>query len=151
MDFLLQNLAEALMVLGVIALIVEVTVLGFSTFVLFFFGLSLLLSGGLMMLGILEPTASHAFWSNAVLTGALTLLLWQPLKNIQSQTDDKRVNSDFADHVFTLADNVDSSGESRYQYSGISWQLKSKHPIVKGTRVRISDREVGVLWVEPAE
>lgn len=150
MGFLLQNLAESLMVLGVLALIIEIAVLGFSTFVLFFFGLSLLVTGALMTFGILTPDASTAFWSNAVLTALLTIVLWKPLKSAQSKTDDKQVKSDFADHSFVLDANVDSKGESLYQYSGISWKLKSLQPIEKGTHVRITKMEVGVLWVEKA-
>lgn len=148
MDFLLNNLAESLMVLGAIALIIEVAVLGFSTFVLFFFGLSLLISGALMLAGVLPPTASTAFWSNAIITAALTFLLWQPLKKIQSKTDNKRVKSDFADHIFTLTSDVDAKGETLYQYSGVSWKLKSQQPLAKGTLVHIAHLEVGVLWVE---
>lgn len=150
MDFLLQNLAESLMVLGILALIVEVAVLGFSTFVLFFFGLSLLITGGLMTLDVLSANASTAFWSNAILTALLSLSLWQPLKKMQSQTDDKQVKHDFADHSFVLDSDVDSKGESLYQYSGINWKLKSEQPIEKGTLVRIARMEVGVLWVEAA-
>ncbi len=150
MDFLLQNLAESLMVLGILALIIEVAVLGFSTFVLFFFGLSLLITGGLMTLDVLSANASTAFWSNAILTALLSLSLWQPLKKMQSQTDDKQVKHDFADHSFVLESDVDSKGESLYQYSGINWKLKSEQPIEKGTLVRITHMEVGVLWVEAA-
>ncbi len=150
MDFLLQNLAESLLVLGILALIVEVAVLGFSTFVLFFFGLSLLITGGLMTLDVLAANASTAFWSNAILTALLSLSLWQPLKKMQGQTDNKQVKHDFADHSFVLESDVDSKGESLYQYSGISWKLKSEQPIEKGTLVRITRMEVGVLWVEAA-
>lgn len=150
MDFLLQNLAESLLVLGILALIVEVAVLGFSTFVLFFFGLSLLITGGLMTFDVLAANASTAFWSNAILTALLSLTLWQPLKKMQGQTDNKQVKHDFADHSFVLESDVDSKGESLYQYSGISWKLKSEQPIEKGTLVRITRMEVGVLWVEAA-
>ena len=38
MDFFMQNLPQALMVLGIIALIIEVAVLGLSTIILLFFG-----------------------------------------------------------------------------------------------------------------
>jgi len=148
MEFLLQNLAESLMVLGAIALIIEVAVLGFSTFVLFFFGLSLLITGGLMTAGMLPASGSAAFWSNAVLTALLSLALWKPLKTAQSKTDEKQVKTDFADHSFVLESDVDIKGEALYQYSGISWKLKSLQPLEKGTHVYISRMEVGVLWVD---
>lgn len=151
MEFLLNNLAESLMVMGALALIIEITVLGFATFVLFFLGLSLLITGGCMMLDILPATGSVAFWSNALVTAGLSLLLWQPLKKMQSKSDNKRVRSDFNEHHFTLAENVDDQGLTQYQYSGISWKLKSQIPLTAGTRVRIAHSEVGVLWVEATD
>lgn len=36
MDFITQNLPQTLMVLGIVALIIEVAVLGLSTFILLF-------------------------------------------------------------------------------------------------------------------
>ncbi|MEL0657397.1 NfeD family protein, partial [Pseudoalteromonas issachenkonii] len=53
MDFITENLPQTLMVLGIVALLIEVAVLVLSTFILLFFGLSLFLTGLLMSFGIL--------------------------------------------------------------------------------------------------
>jgi hypothetical protein len=66
MDFIMQNLPQALMVLGIIALIIEVAVLGLSTIILLFFGLSLLITGFSMSIGILPDSLTTALWSNTV-------------------------------------------------------------------------------------
>ena len=96
MDLISQNLPQALMVIGIIALIIEVTVLGLSTIILLFLGLSLLTSGLLMVAGVLPETITAALWSNTIITAVLALLLWKPMKRMQENVDSKQINSDFA-------------------------------------------------------
>jgi len=64
MELLQQNLPQTLMVAGIAALIIEVAVLGFATFILLFFGASLLITGFAMSLDLLPATATAALWSN---------------------------------------------------------------------------------------
>ncbi|MDK2778379.1 MAG: NfeD family protein [Pseudomonadota bacterium] len=149
MEFLQQNLAETLMVAGIASLILELAVLGLSTFVFLFLGISLLLTGLAMMAGLLPDTGTAALWSNTILTALLALVLWKPMKVLQGRKQSGNVDSDFARKTFILEDDVDASGNSRMTYSGIAWQLKSQAPIARGTAVRISRMEVGVMWVEP--
>ncbi|ALU45395.1 NfeD family protein [Pseudoalteromonas rubra] len=147
MTLLVEHLSQILIVLGLLALIVEVAVLGFATFVLFFLGLSLVLSGLMMSVGLLDATLMNALWVNAVLTAALAGLLWQPLKRMQAKTQSTEVNSDFADITFTLSEDLNEQSQLSYAYSGITWQLKSETPIAKGTTVKVVKKSVGVLWV----
>ncbi|AYM88472.1 activity regulator of membrane protease YbbK [Pseudoalteromonas agarivorans] len=150
MDLISQNLPQALMVIGIIALIIEVTVLGLSTIILLFLGLSLLTSGLLMVAGVLPETITAALWSNTIITAVLALLLWKPMKRMQENVDSKQINSDFADLTFVLAKDVSDKEITTHQYSGISWQLKSTQPISAGTKVVVVKKEVGVMWVAPA-
>jgi hypothetical protein len=92
MDLISQNLPQALMVIGIIALIIEVTVLGLSTIILLFLGLSLLTSGLLMVAGVLPETITAALWSNTIITAVLALLLWKPMKRMQENVDSKQIN-----------------------------------------------------------
>jgi len=149
MDFITQNLPQTLMVLGIVALIIEVAVLGLSTFILLFFGLSLFLTGLLMSFGILPDSLTTALWSNTVVTAGLAVVLWKPLKQIQNRVDKKQVNSDFAELTFVLTSDVTEQGLTTHQYSGISWKLKSAQPIIAGTEVLVTKKEVGVMWVTP--
>ncbi|MBE0370948.1 NfeD family protein [Pseudoalteromonas sp. MMG013] len=149
MSYFIENTAQALVILGILALIIEVAVLGFATFVLLFLGLSLVFSGGMMYAGLLEPNWLNALWVNAILTFGFALLLWKPLKRMQENVDSKQVNSDFADIEFTLEHELNHEANVQHAYSGIQWQLKSENPISKGTAVRVTKKEVGVLWVEP--
>ncbi|MBQ4833767.1 NfeD family protein [Pseudoalteromonas sp. MMG010] len=150
MDILINNLPQTLMILGVLALIIEVAVLGLSTFILLFFGISLIATGALMSLGILNDALSTALWSNTVITAALAVLLWRPLKKMQNKVDNKPIQSDFAELSFVLNEDVSIAGLSTHHYSGISWQLKSEYPIASGTPVIVVKKEVGVMWVSPA-
>jgi membrane protein implicated in regulation of membrane protease activity len=149
MDFILQNLPQALMVLGIIALIIEVAVLGLSTIILLFFGLSLLITGFSMSIGILPDSLTTALWSNTVVTAILAIGLWKPLKKMQNRVDTKPVTNDFAELTFTLDGDVTDQGLTTYNYSGISWKLKSEQAISAGTRVYVMKKDVGVMWVKP--
>src|SRR5690606_30543195 len=82
MEFILQHLPKFLLVVGVGALIIEVAILGFATFVLLFLGASLVITGLLMHIGLLPATMMVALWSNALLTSILALVLWKPLRKI---------------------------------------------------------------------
>jgi hypothetical protein len=53
MNWISNNLPESLIMAGLALLLIEVVVLGFSTFVLFFVGLAALVAGGLMAVGVL--------------------------------------------------------------------------------------------------
>ena len=149
MDFIMQNLPQALMVLGIIALIIEVAVLGLSTIILLFFGLSLLITGFSMSIGILPDSLTTALWSNTVVTAILAIGLWTPLKKMQNRVDTKPVTNDFAELTFTLDNDVTDQGLTTYNYSGISWKLKSEQPVSAGTRVYVIKKDVGVMWVKP--
>jgi len=148
MEYIVNNLPEALMILGVIALIIEVAVLGLSTFILLFLGISLFSTGLMMNVGLLETSLTSALWSNTLITSACAVLLWKPLKRIQNNVDSKDINSDFAELNFIIKNDVDDLGLTTHAYSGINWKLKSHQPLPAGTHVKVIKKEVGVLWVE---
>jgi len=149
MTFLTDNIPQALLIIGIFILIIEVAVLGFATFVLFFVGLSLVFSGSLMYAGLIEADWLTALWINAIITASLAALLWKPLKRLQESRETTEVNSDFAELTFTLEQNIDDQQGYSYSYSGIEWQVKSHQPLNKGTSVKVVKKEVGVFWVEP--
>lgn len=149
-DFL-QDTSQLLILLGIAALIVEIALLGMATLVLLFLGCALILAGLGMTFGVLPETATSALWSVSIGTAVLSLLFWKPMKRMQAKTETKNVTSDLIGHEFILDAPVDRQGNSRMQFSGIQWQLKSLEPIDKDQRVAITKTEVGVLWVEAVE
>ncbi|MEN9465473.1 MAG: hypothetical protein RL217_1654 [Pseudomonadota bacterium] len=151
MDWLAHNLAQVLLGAGLVSLIVDMVIFGFSTFILVFLGLSLVLTGTMMWLGIIPDTLSLALWSNAIVTAILAALLWQPLKRWQNKKVEKTVTQDFAAQQFIINDDVDDRGLTFYFFSGVKWKVKSRRPIPKNTLVEVTKVEVGVMWVQPCD
>lgn len=147
MSAMADSLPQWLLILGILTLTVEVLLLGFATFVLFYLGLSLVLSGGLMLLGVLPDTLSAALWSNVLLTGLSAAILWKPMRRMQENRQPQELKTDFADRQFVLEEDVDARGLSEHRYSGVNWKLKSQEPIPAGTLVQVERVDVGVLWV----
>ena len=75
-------LAESLFALGVGLLVIEIVFLGFATFVLFFVGLALLITGGLMAVGVLPDSIEIAVFAVALLSIGSAILLWRPLNGV---------------------------------------------------------------------
>ncbi|WP_339719389.1 NfeD family protein [Marinomonas primoryensis] len=151
MDFFTNNLAQSLFVVGLILLVVEVTVLGFSTFVLFFVGLAAMVTGALLYLGILPDNVLSAMFSMGVLTLLAALLLWKPLKRMQSKVSSKKIKSDFIDHRFILKETVSPTQSPKHHYSGVEWALISDESIAAGTKVEVTEAEVGKLHIKAVE
>lgn len=151
MQWIIENLPQTLLALGILILIMDAALFGFSTFVFTFLGGSMMLSGIAMWLGILPATTFTALWSNALFTAILAATLWKPLLRLQNKQATTDIDNDFAQIEFKLEQPVDRQGLSTYQYSGIRWKLKSEQPIAQGTLVQVVKSEVGVLWVIPKE
>lgn len=144
---MLDYLAEGFIILGIILITLEVLVLGLSTFVLLFAGFAMILSGSLMVFEVIVTSWIWAFSSATAFTLLISLIFWKPLKAMQNKVEVSESKTEFSDKQFVLEQDVDIKGESKYQYSGIQWQLKSQAPIAKGSLVKVDKIEVGVLWV----
>lgn len=149
MDIIANNLAQSLFIVGLILLVIEVAVLGFSTFVLFFVGLAAMATGALVYIDILPNSLLSASFSMGVMTVLATLVLWKPLKRMQSQVSTKKTKSEFTDHQFYLKESVSPTQSPKYHYSGIEWSLVSEEPIAAGTKVEVTEAEVGMLHIKP--
>ena len=148
MSFFTEYLSESLIAIGIALLVIEVAILGFATFVLLFMGLSLVLTGVLMLVGVLDSTYITALWSNTIVTGVLAALLWKPLKQSQNKTSGEKTISNTIQHEFVLEADTNNQSQGTHKYSGIQWKVKSQQPINQGTLVKVVKADVGVLWVE---
>ena len=151
MSWLGQNLIETFLIIGILLLIIEIAVLGFSTFFLFFTGLAAIVTSILMWLGVLPETFVYSLVSVSVLTTVFAVVLWKPMSNMQKHVDTTRAKSDLIGHSFILPQAIIASAmpdqKPQYQFSGILWRLESATDIAQGTRVQVSQVDVGVLWV----
>lgn len=146
---MLTNIPQTLVILGLLTLIIEVVILGCSTFVLLFFGIAMLLTSGLIYIGIIEANWLITMLTLAVITLLLAIVLWKPLKRLQNKPSKTDIKSDFAVIKFELEKDLLPSECYTFNYSGIQWQIKSQTTIKKGVMVEVIKKEVGVLWVKP--
>ncbi|HEY7867335.1 MAG TPA: NfeD family protein [Psychromonas sp.] len=147
MGYFLTHLAQSFIVLGLILLAIEVLVLGFSTFVLFFIGIGAIATGALMALGVIPETFLNSLLVTAVISTAVALISWKPMKNMQNKVESKHVKNDMIGHQFILAEDLLIGKTVTHRYSGINWQVKAKEQLSAGTEVKIIAVEVGLLTV----
>jgi|TARA_B110000459_G_C16556791_1_gene469520 membrane protein implicated in regulation of membrane protease activity len=148
MNWISNNLSESLIMAGLALLVLEVVVLGFSTFVLFFVGLAAVVAGGLMTVGIVPDSMLSALSSVGVLTALLAIFLWRPLKSMQGNVESKKVTSDLVGHSFILNETVSMTKNPAYRYSGIDWNLSSEKELSAGTLVEVTGVAVGKFIVQ---
>lgn len=151
MNWVTANLVEVLIVVGLILLAIEVTILGFSTFVLFFAGIGLLLTGLLMMLNVITVDLHQAALYTLIFTGLAALLLWKPLLAMQRKVENKTVNNDLIGHRFILSEPISNQQHSVYRFSGIDWQLISEQPIEAHSEVEVIKMDVGIFYIRQVE
>jgi membrane protein implicated in regulation of membrane protease activity len=157
MEELLNSPATLWFLIGFLALIIEAVVLGMSSGLLLFGGLSALITGLLFTLGILGGGAFgiEALATFGIGSGLLTLLLWKPLKALQNRKGDmyQENNSDFVGLKFKLESDIDQNTDSSVAYSGINWKVRLdpdlNDPIPAGETVEVSRVRVGVFMVKP--
>jgi membrane protein implicated in regulation of membrane protease activity len=150
MDWAINNSAESLLILGILLLVIEVAVLGFSTFVLFFVGCAAVVTAGLLYVGIIPDTWLSAMFSTGVLTALSAVLLWKPLKNMQTKVDTTKAKGDLVGHSFILVEDVAPELTPLYHYSGIDWKLNASEHLVAGTQVEVIQADVGVFHIKAA-
>lgn len=146
-----ESIPQILLILGIVTLIAELVVFGFATLFLLFLAFSMCITSGIMYAGLLEVSWLNAISSCTFLTLFLAILLWKPLRKLQNHHIEKKIHSDFAEISFVLDKDLTPDANYFYAYSGIQWQLKSSTTLLKGTHVKVTQKEVGVFWVEPIQ
>lgn len=148
MEWINQNLSQTLVIVGLILLAVEILILGFTTFVLFFVGVAALLTGAAMYLHILPESLTTALLSIGILTTVEVVFLWKPLKRMQTEVDTTKAKGDLVGHSFVLTEQVSPSHNPQYHFSGINWKLVSDQELPAGTKVEVTEAEVGVFHIQ---
>jgi len=148
MDYIINNLAQSLVILGLILLAIEVIVLGFSTFVLFFVGLASIFTGILIGIGALESDIFDASLAVGVLSALIAAVSWKPFKLLQNNVGNTQTTNDMIGNKFTLSDDLSPGHSVTCHYSGIDWQVSSDDTIMLGFEVEITHVSVGKLRVK---
>lgn len=113
-------------------------------------GLACVSTAMLIFVGILPDSAMYSLIAIAVLTAVYAGILWQPLKRMQSKTEQHKADNDLIGMEFVLNVNASLDGSSTYRYSGIEWKLATATDLLKGQKVRVTNIEVGVMHIEAA-
>ncbi|MEL0628931.1 NfeD family protein [Psychromonas aquatilis] len=148
MEYILTHFPQTLVVLGLIFLVIEVLVLGFSTFVLLFVGIGSIITGLLMALGFLPETLFSALLGTAIISALVALVSWQPMKRMQNKAESHQVDNGMVGETFILEEDLLVGKKVSHRYSGVDWQVQSKQTLIAGTEVKITRMQVGVLTVE---
>jgi len=155
MELFANNLIETILIIGVVLLIVEVVVLGFSTFFLTFTGLAAIATALIMWAGLIPETFAWTIGSIAIFTAVFAALLWKKLSKLQNKVDYHRPDSDLIGHTFVLPENIEAAlpmnEKPQYQFSGINWYLNAHEDLVKGTLVEVVQADVGSLLIRAKE
>jgi membrane protein implicated in regulation of membrane protease activity len=148
MDIITQNLAQSLLIFGLVLLVVEVLVLGFSTFFMFFIGLGFIITALFFFSDVFEPNMVNALISISIVSGLSAVLLWQPLKKMQNSVGNKKVDSDIIGYQFQLEEELLKGSILKHQFSGVSWKVSSDQDIAQGETVEVAEVGVGKMKVK---
>jgi len=140
-----------LFIIGIALLVIEIAFFGFATFVLFFVGIAMLIIGALMAFGVLPVGIDIAIGAVSLLSISGAVLLWKPMKKIQSSKEAAKVEVGFVGHRFQVQTDIAPDLPGTYTYSGIAWTVVSDTSIQRFTQVQVIKADVGQFTVTPAE
>ena len=140
-----------LFIIGIGLLVIEIAFFGFATFVLFFVGIAMLIVGALMGFGVLPVGIDIAIGAVSLLSISGAVLLWKPMKKIQSSKEAAKVEVGFVGHQFQVQTDIAPDLPGTYTYSGIAWTVVSDTAIQRFTQVQVIKADVGQLTVTSAE
>lgn len=154
-DYINANLGQFWITFGIILLIIEFLVFGLGSMVLLFVGIGAVLTGLLMMIGVLPETWTAGVASAGIISGITTTLLWKPMRKFQGErtpTPDR--SSDLIGLEFVTEQNITVQHAGTYRYSGIEWKVEIDQTagvdsIATGSRVRVTTVDVGLFRVAP--
>jgi len=155
METILNNQAAIWIGGGFLLLVIEALAFGFTSGVLLFGSLGAIITGALIWFGLIPDTFIVAVACFAVSTALVTLILWSPLKKLQSGTElGNDRSSDIIGHTFKLASDINRTQPSQQKYSGINWRVEpatdlDNADIAAGTMVSVSAVSVGAFYVKP--
>lgn len=153
-EYINNHQAEFWIVIGFILLAIELS-LGVVTGVLLFGSIGAIITGLLMLLGVLPETWQAGIASSAICAGLVTALLWKSLKKMQNDDVPSKDNSsDLNGYEFILEQDISRTNAGQTRYSGIEWAVEidtesDVKEILSGQRVVVSSVDVGKFRVRP--
>ena len=142
--------------LGFLLLATEVLVFGFTTIIFLFAGIGAVITGLLMMSGVLAETWISGMACFGISTGIISVLLFKPLRKMQdSPAKVQPQSSDLVGYSFVLQQDITNTQPGTHRYSGIDWKVEidasaGVDEIKAGQRVEVVSLDAGVFRVAAA-
>ncbi len=153
MELITDNLAGFWFALGFVLMAIEILAFAFGSGVLLFGSLGALITGALVYFGVLPDNWLVSIGAFALASAASALVLWGPLKRMQSGSElGSDRSSDLIGHTFALPDDLSVNKSLTTRYSGIDWRVEldskeSAQTLASGTRVQVTAVNAGVFYV----
>lgn len=153
-EYINTHQAEFWIILGFILLTIEVST-GLVTGILLFGSIGAIITGLLMLAGVLTEAWDVGLASTAICAGIVTAALWKPLKKMQDGAIPEKDNSsDLVGHEFVLDQDITLTTPGKTRYSGIEWKVEiykdaGVDKIPAGQSVEVCSVEVGKFRVKP--
>ena len=136
-----------------LSFIVELTVLGLGG-PLLFFAIASFITGILVSIGLLSSWEAEIF-TLGILTAAIAVLLWKPLKNFQNSGGGADTSSDMIGRAVPTSSEITAT-EGSIRYSGINWNSRLSEDagvesIAEGEQCVIASVDGNVMLVKPQD
>lgn len=157
LEYINNHLSGFWIATGFLLLAIEVLLFGFSTIIFLFAGLAAIITGLLMMTGLLAETWTAGIACFGITTGIISAALWNFLQKMQDKSrSDQKPQSDLVGLEFILQQNISMLEPGHYRYSGIDWKVEidsscKSEVIEKGKRVNVVSVDVGLFRVRLAD
>ena len=154
-EYIQNHQAEFWIILGFIMISIEVGT-GMVTGILLFSSIGAIVTGLLMLSGILPETWQVGIASTAICSGIAAVALWKPLKKLQdTEVPEKDNSSDLVGYEFVLAEDISLTSIGKTRYSGIDWKVEihkdaGVESIPAGSHVSVVEVDVGKFRVKPS-
>ncbi len=154
MNVELMSFPTLLVVAGIVLIILEMAVFGFSTLFLLFLACGCFITALLLSLGMIPGEWLSVMLSVALTTAVSAVALWKPLRRLQGQQQSRDSQPNLITGLeFTLPAPLAPGEAIEYAYSGITWKVYSQDAeagaLPVGTPVRVVKASVGKLFVVP--
>lgn len=152
-EYINTHQAEFWIILGFLLLTVEVST--GVTGLLLFGSIGSLITGLLMLAGVLNEAWDIGIASTAICAGISAIALWKPLKKMQDgDIPEKDNSSDLVGYEFVLEQDITLLSPGKTRYSGIEWKVEvykdaGVDEIKSGQHVTVCSVEVGKFRVKP--
>ena len=152
-EYINSHQAEFWIILGFLLLTVEVST--GVTGLLLFGSIGSIITGLLMLAGILNEAWDIGIASTAICAAISAVILWKPLKKMQDGgIPEKDNSSDLVGYEFVLEQDITLLSPGKTRYSGIEWKVEiykevAVEEIKAGQHVAVCSVEVGKFRVKP--